>query len=143
MNQLRFGNLVGAALLLLALAACTKAPVKVESLDDRLAAKGFAQGEVVDSAPDFKISNWNYLDPQHLMVETADGRGFLISTLYICAGLPATNQISFTTDGGTLTPSNDLLIVYQAAQQRCSIGEIRLLERIAPPPATVGAKAAG
>jgi len=100
------------------------------SVDQLLAAKGFQQGQVVKSIRNYEITNWVYLDDQHLVLSTSPTRDYLITLSWPCQGLAVASGIGFSSTVGDLTPFDKLVIYGDVVKTQCPLRQINRLDQI-------------
>lgn len=117
----------------LLLAACSQQPLRDEALplEDRLAALGYRQGEVVKSVWRVDIDGWQYLDKRHMVLGTGPGRSYLVAFSSPCRNLSFSNLISYSTTVGSLTALDKIVSIDSGGfPEHCLIGEIYRLEKL-------------
>lgn len=100
------------------------------SLDQLLAAKGYQQGQPVKSIHNYQVTDWAYLDDQHLVLSTTPARNYLITLASPCVGLAFAPAIGFSSTVGDLTPLDKLVLQGDAVKTPCPIRQINQLNRI-------------
>jgi hypothetical protein len=66
--------------------------------------------EQVDRIHDYRISGWNYLDPQHLILQGGVNQRYLVTLVRRCYGLQSNYAIGFTSTVSTLTTFDKILV---------------------------------
>jgi hypothetical protein len=92
---------------LLGCAATGESPLTVyQKLDQR----DLRIVEQVDRIHDYRISGWNYLDPQHLILQGGVNQRYLVTLVRRCYGLQSNYAIGFTSTVSTLTTFDKILV---------------------------------
>jgi len=137
------GLAVSAIALLLVLSGCaTTAPPEVpakvapagpQTLDGRLAARGYRLGASLASVPNLSFDGWNYLDDQHLLFRLNGATQDILVTLAPgCLGLDQTIGVAFSTQGPVLTPRDELIYRVGTSELGCPISGLYQLQRVGP-----------
>lgn len=111
------------------LAACTSSPP--QSIDKRLADRGYTLGEGEQSIPRFRVSNWNYLDERHLIVRSGVRDHFMIELMQPCFGLDSAFGIGFATPTSRVDRFGSILVRgIDGRRERCRIQNIYSLAAV-------------
>lgn len=99
-----------ASLLTAALLGCAttgESPLTVyQQLDER----DLRIAEPVERIYNYRISGWNYLDPEHLILLDGVNRKYLVTLVRPCYGLQTNEVIAHTTTVSTLTTFDKFLV---------------------------------
>lgn len=115
---------------LLGCATGGKSPLTVyQQLDER----DLRIAEPVERIYNYRISGWNYLDPEHLILLDGVNRKYLVTLNRPCYGLQTNEVIAHTTTVSTLTRFDKFLVrdVGNIVDQ-CYIESLHRLEKIEP-----------
>ncbi len=121
-----------AALMLMVATGCAQTPQTNDavSVEDRLAQRGFTIGEKVERIPNFRVNDWSYLDPEHVVVGAGPSQNFLLALMGRCQGLSTVEDVGFSTTAGSLTAMDKLVVQTSIGPERCPIKEIRTLNKV-------------
>jgi hypothetical protein len=111
------------------LCACADAPVD-ETLDQRLAQRGYQQGEPVKEIRNYTIDGWNFIDDRHIVLHSGPGRDYMVSLTMRCVNLGNSENIAFTSTNAALTPLDNLLVHRDGFEDICPIHELRVLTHV-------------
>lgn len=116
------------AAMLTACATSAGAPPTVEEL---LAERDLRIAESVDRIFDYRISGWNYLDRQHLILLDGVNRKYLVTLVRQCDGLQSNEVIAHTSTINTLTTFDRFLVRdFGHIVDHCYIESLHRLEEI-------------
>lgn len=123
---------------LLCLSACSQTPLEEEPplrpLAERLAQLGYQQAEPIDAIQRYDIERWQYLDPQHILVDSGPQRAFLIRFVRPCRNLRFDNAMGYTDTLGRLTRHDKVLSAgTSGVPESCLIDELFRLKRLESP----------
>lgn len=113
---------------LLGCATSGKSPLTVyQQLDER----DLRIAEPVERIYNYRISGWNYLDPEHLILLDGVNRKYLVTLNRPCYGLQTNEVIAHTTTVSTLTKFDKFLVrdVGNIVDQ-CYIESLHRLEKV-------------
>ena len=112
------------------LMACASTPVSQPTLEQKLAAKNYRLGAPVERIQRYRLDGWNYLDREHVIMQTEPSTYYLVSLRNTCHDLATTEHIAFTTTTGQLTRFDKLLVRGPGRTiQRCYIEALNKLEK--------------
>ncbi|MFT3930373.1 MAG: DUF6491 family protein [Spongiibacteraceae bacterium] len=101
-----------------------------KTLETKLSALGYAQGEAVDRIEHYRVDGWNYIDDQHIVIYAGPSNRFLITLLTHCRDLSSTEHIGFTTTTNSLTKFDKLVVRDMSGiMQNCPITQINTLTK--------------
>lgn len=111
---------------------CAATPSSVETtLEERLAARGFTSGAAVESIPNFRVSDWRYVDPEHVIVGAGPSQNYLLVLMSRCQSLATVEDLGFSTTAGNLTAMDKLVAQTTIGPEHCPIKQILKLDRLA------------
>lgn len=109
------------------LLACGNVKDEKMGLDERLAEYGYRPGENVTQIQSYRITDWTYLDSQHLMFSNGISEHYLISLKNRCSGLSSTEAVLFETRTNVLTKFDEVIVPASGVPTHCSIESISRL----------------
>ncbi len=116
------------------LMACASAPGPQLTLDQKLAAKNYRLGAPVERIQRYRLDGWNYLDREHIIMQTEPSTYYLVSLRNTCHDLSTAENIAFTTTTGQLTHFDKLLVRGPGRTiQHCYIEALNKLEKTDKP----------
>ena len=117
--------------------ACADQPASPQTLAEKLAARGYEQGQKVGAIRRVNIDGWNTLDSSHVIIDAGPSRYFLVTLSFACSGVDFEQGLHFTTTPpGDLTTLDMIVVPQPGGAQHCPIKSINELHKLpAPPPA--------
>ncbi len=114
------------------LAACGSAQTKELTLEQKLSEKKLALGPEIDRVRDYRLTGWNYLDREHVIIHTGPSSSVLITLKMPCNNLSTAEDIGFTNTVGSLTKFDRLVVRDRTSNmtERCVIDSLNELEKI-------------
>ena len=101
------------------------------SLEQQLAERGYTQGEAVRDIQNYRVDGWNYLDSQHLIINTGPSDRYLVTLRTHCHALSSTESIVFTDTAGRLTRFDSVVVEDSAGLRRdCPIEALEKLQKL-------------
>lgn len=110
-----------------------KSEKKVEYSDhikEELAKRDLRLGEPVGRLRQIRISGWNRLDRQHLLLTVGVSEKYLMRLMRECQGLSDNATVQFTTVGSDVTDMDQVKVTGGPGRDSCQIQEIRKLEKV-------------
>lgn len=111
--------------------ACAANPAQPQTLEEKLAEKGYQMGEQVRRIQNYRLNGWSYVDRKHVIMNAGVSDHYLVSLRSPCIDLQSAIDIGFTTTIGSLT-KNDKLIVRAPGNfnDTCMIDSLQALKKI-------------
>ena len=108
----------------------SRAAKNEKNLADKLAKQHLVQGEVVDSINNYTLDGWNYVDDNHIVINTGPSKRYLITLMSSCHDLSSVDNIAFTTTVNRLTKFDKLMVRgISGMVQHCPITQINELTK--------------
>ena len=119
------------SLLTAVLAACATTERSPLTVYQQLDKRDLRIAEPVERIYNYRISGWNYLDPEHLILLDGVNRKYLVTLNRPCYGLQSNEVIAHTTTVSTLTTFDKFLVrdVGNIVDQ-CYIESLHRLEKV-------------
>lgn len=111
------------------LIACGSVKDDEMGLDERLAEYGYRPGENVDQIQSYRISDWTYLDSQHIMFSNGLAEQYLVSLKTNCRQLQSSETLLFKTRNSALSKFDEVIVPESGVSKHCSIESISKLHR--------------
>ncbi len=119
------------AIFLLVAACAGIAPKTPASLDTLLHERKYVQGEEVRDIKNYRISGWQSLDDQHIIINTGPSMNYLVTLSYPCSEIKFTEVIALTSTIDQVSKFETLLVSDSAGfVRRCPIITIHKLAKI-------------
>ena len=101
-----------------------------KNLSEKLAKQHLVRGDVVDSINNYALDGWNYVDDNHIVINTGPSKQYLITLMTSCHDLSAAENIAFTTTVNRLTKFDKLMVRGTGGMvQHCPITQINTLTK--------------
>lgn len=95
-----------------------------------LAKRSLSLGEPVDRIRHTRISGWNRIDNQHLLLTVGVSDKYLMRLIRYCQGLDDNATVQFSTVGSDVTSQDQVRVRGGPGRDVCQIQEIRELDRV-------------
>lgn len=123
------------------LGACAAtAPEEPPTLEERLQQKDYLLGAPVREVQDYRLTGWNYVDDEHLIIHSGPSEYYLLSLSMKCRNLRSAEDVALSTTAGKLTHLDKVIVRSGPSgyTERCPIKAINVLERMPATGAPVG-----
>lgn len=115
----------------LLLTGCSGWPAQPENnqtLEEKVAERGFQIGEETSRTSGFNLRSWDYLDSTHIIVRTSVSRYYLVHFRTPCHSLRFSSRIGYSSYAHGSLSRMDQIYADRDWRDRCSIKEIFKLE---------------
>jgi hypothetical protein len=120
-------------LLPLWLAACAGAPRTEQTLDQKLAEKGYLIGEQVRRIQNWNLNGWSYVDDEHFIMHSGVRDRFLVTLRSPSYDLQSAINIAFSSTAGSLTDTDKVIVKAPGGfTQTFLIRSLHRLEKLPP-----------
>ncbi len=118
--------------MLLSTACAAPYPQEHKTQQQLLAEQGYVRGEAIRSIPNYRISGWEYLDPQNIILNGGARQKYLVVFTSRCQDLRWSETLATTSTLSQLTVFDTVLTrrFDSPGLSRCPIQELYLLESI-------------
>jgi hypothetical protein len=96
--------------LIVLLAGCAGQPKEETTLEEKLAAKGYALGGQVTSVRDWNLNGWVYVDDRHFIMESGVRDRYLVTLRQRSLELGSAINLAFSTTVGSLTDKDKVIL---------------------------------
>lgn len=128
-----------AAVAAVSLVACATSAPREEplTLAQQLEQKRYTVGERVDRIRDYRLSGWNSIDDEHLIIHTGPRDSYLLTLKSPCHNLRSAEHIALSTTVGSVTTFDKIIVRSHPAgfTERCLIEDMHELKRVPKTPA--------
>lgn len=116
-------------------AACAGTPAEPVTLEQKLEQKRYSLGEPVERIRDYRLTGWNSVDDEHLIIHTGPSRSYLLTLRTPCHNLRSAEDIALSTTVGSLTRLDKVIVRSRpdGFTEHCLIEEMNELERLRAP----------
>jgi len=117
---------------MLFVSACAGNALKTPaSLDTLLHDREYVQGEQARDIKSYRISGWQSLDDQHIIINTGVSDDYLVTLNYPCSEIKFTEVVALTSTFNQVSKFDTLLVSDSAGfVRRCPIVSIHKLDKI-------------
>jgi hypothetical protein len=117
----------------LILAACAGSQEEL-TLAQKLEQKHYRLGEPVERIRDYRVSGWNSVDDEHLIIHAGPSESYLLTLRTPCHNLRSAEHIAFSTTVGSLTRLDKVIVRSRpdGFTEHCWIEAMHALQRLPP-----------
>lgn len=128
----RISKSLAAACAALVVAACAATPAQQLTLAQRLEQKSYRLGEPVERIRDYRITGWNTVDDDHLIIHTGPSDSYLLTLRWPCHNLRTAEHIAVSTTVGNLTRLDKVIVrsFPDGFTEHCPIDAMHTLKRL-------------
>ncbi len=123
-------------LLVSLLVACAGQPTVETTLEEKLAAKGYALAEPVTSVRDWSLNGWVYVDDRHFIMESGVRDRYLVTLRQRSLELGSAVNLAFSTTVGSLTDKDKVILRgaggFRETLMIASLHALKRIEKEAP-----------
>ncbi|MEX2469635.1 MAG: DUF6491 family protein [Pseudohongiellaceae bacterium] len=125
---MRHLKLILAPVMAIALAACATTDADLPSIEERMAERGYLIGPADQRIPRYRISSWQSVDDDHLIVRSGVRDHFLVELRGPCLELNSAFFVGFSTPTSRIDRFADVIVAGPGRmRERCSIRNIYVL----------------
>jgi len=119
------------AILATALSACASQGKPQLTLDEQLQKRDYEIVKPVERIQNYNLMGWNSLDRNHLIIQSAPSRAYLVTFKRPCYNLRSAETIGITNTAGTVTLFDSVLVNERPTgyQERCWIENLQELKQ--------------
>lgn len=123
-----FAMLALLALLSSVLGGCASSAGR-QTLEQKLAQRGYTLGKEVRSIKSYTVNGWNYIDDRHVIVDTGPGSRHLLTLYSYCQGLSSAENLGLTSKvASDIDRFEDVILTDTAGlHHRCAIKAVHEL----------------
>ncbi|OGT33273.1 MAG: hypothetical protein A2W28_05120 [Gammaproteobacteria bacterium RBG_16_51_14] len=116
--------------LLLTGCAGTAGKMEKPDLEQRLTDLGYSDRQPINSISEYQLDGWQYVDEQHLIINSGPGVHYLVELHDICYDMRYADNIRFNTSINRLMTGDQVIAShYPDIKQTCSIRRLYQLKK--------------